>query len=31
MSAIGCGLLGAVPDEDREYALSDYEGARARW
>jgi 2-oxoglutarate ferredoxin oxidoreductase subunit beta len=31
MSAIGCGLLGAVADEDREYALSDYEGARARW
>ena len=31
MTDLGCELLGAVDDEDREYALSDYEGARARW
>jgi 2-oxoglutarate/2-oxoacid ferredoxin oxidoreductase subunit beta len=31
MTDLGCGLLGAAADEDREYALSDYEGARARW
>lgn len=31
MTDLGCGLLGAAVDEDREYALSDYEGARARW
>ena len=27
----GCGLLSAVDDDDRVFALSDYEGARARW
>ena len=31
MTDRGCGLSGAVGDEDRTYGLSDYEGAQARW
>jgi 2-oxoglutarate ferredoxin oxidoreductase subunit beta len=31
MTGTGCGLLGVVDDDDRVYALGDYEGARARW
>ncbi|MDX1577763.1 MAG: thiamine pyrophosphate-dependent enzyme, partial [Gemmatimonadota bacterium] len=27
----GCSLLGVVLDEDRNFSVSDYEGARARW
>src|SRR3970282_2729539 len=31
MSEFMCGLLAALPDDERVLELSDYEGARARW
>jgi 2-oxoglutarate/2-oxoacid ferredoxin oxidoreductase subunit beta len=31
VSTFGCSLLGCAVDDDREFALHDYEGAIARW